>query len=67
MPNISEEIKIEQKNNKYCFNFWCWFFQIGVWCLLIASIILVYFKIKIYIITFPIFSLFYLIYLFLNL
>ena len=63
-PYSSEVIKNEGEEQKEgrckrcCHNFWCWFFQIGVWGFLIASIILVYFDNSIYAITFPSFSFF---------
>ena len=72
-PCSSEVIKNEgeqQKDNRCiscCYHFCCWFFQIGVWGFLIASIILVYFDNSIYAITFPSFGLFYIIYIILEL
>ena len=69
-PYSSEVIKKEgeeKKDSRCCYHFWHWFFQIGVWAFLIASIILVYFDNSIYAITFPSFGLFYIIYIILEL
>ena len=69
-PYSSEVIKKEgeeKKDSRCCYHFWHWFFQIGVWAFLIASIILVYFDNSIYIGTFIGFGLFYLIYIILEL
>ena len=68
-PCSSEVIKNEgeqQKDNRCkscCYHFWCWFFQIGVWGFLIASIILFYYDHFLYIATFLFFGLFYIIYI----
>ena len=70
LPYSSEVIKDreeEQKEDRCCFHFWCWFFQIGVWIFLLGSILLVYFEISIYKITFGFFGFFYFIYIILEL
>lgn len=67
MPSISAiSSHVEEQNpkdNDCCFHFWCWFLQIVVWCVFIASIILVCFDNSAYIITFPIYVFFHLIYI----
>ena len=69
LPYSSQEIKDEenQKDNKYCFHFWCWFLQLMVWGFLIVSIVLYCIENSIYIITFPIYGFFHLIYIILEL
>ena len=60
LPYSSQEIKDEenQKDNKCCFHFWCWFLQLMVWGFLIVSIVLYCIENSIYIITFPIYGFF---------
>ena len=64
-PNASQVIKDEenQKDNKCCFHFCCWFFQLAVWGLLLASIVLYCIDNSVYIITFPIYGFIHLVYI----
>ena len=55
------------KQSKCCFHSFCWFFQISVWGLIIATVILVCLPDKNYIITLPILGVFYLVYFILEL
>ena len=72
MTPYSSEIRKEEEEqgddscHRCCHHFWCWFFQIGVWGFLIASIILFYYDHFLYIATFLFFGLFYIIYIILE-
>ena len=64
MPKTPADIIEEQaeKNSNCCFHSFCWFFQISIWVLLIATIIIVSLGYRYYVITCPILGVFYFIY-----